>query len=169
MPILNAVAGLTMGLALLGSVPKLLSGDDTAALEPLTIEAADTSHSFLVEIASTPKEQAKGLMHRKSMAPDHGMLFPLKQPRQVSFWMKNTYIPLDMLFLRADGRILQIEADTVPLKETSYRSVGLVAAVLEINGGLCRELGIVPGDTVRHRVFRNFKAPAPESSQMKSE
>jgi hypothetical protein len=169
MPILNAAAGVMMGLALLGSVSKLLSDDDTGALEPLIIEGADTSHSFFVEIASTRQEQAKGLMHRKTMASDHGMLFPIKPPRQASFWMKNTYISLDMLFLRADGRILQIEANTVPLKEASYRSIGVVAAVLEINGGLCRELGIVPGDTVRHQIFKNLEALAPESSQMKSE
>jgi hypothetical protein len=105
-------------------------------------------HQFTVEVARTPEQQAQGLMHRQSLAPDRGMLFPYDPPQPASFWMKNTLIPLDMIFVRADGLIARIAARTVP---HSLESVGVgepVVAVLEIAGGRAAELGIREGDRV---------------------
>ena len=89
-----------------------------------------------------------GLMYRNRLAPDRGMIFPFDPPRDASFWMRNTLIPLDMIFVRADGSIANIAVNTVPYSEESVRSEGRVAAVLEIAGGRTAELGIKPGDKV---------------------
>jgi uncharacterized membrane protein (UPF0127 family) len=116
---------------------------------PLTITSAGHTHRFTVEIARTEDEQATGLMNRSSLAPDRGMIFPFEPPRDASFWMKNTLIPLDMIFVRADGSIANIEANTVPLSLQPVYSAGAVAAVLEIAGGRSAELGIKAGDKVK--------------------
>ena len=113
---------------------------------PLEIRTASASHRFTVEVARTEDEQAQGLMFRESLAPDAGMLFPFPSPRPASFWMKNTLIPLDMLFIRADGTIARIAVNTTP---HSLDPVGVgepVAAVLELAGGRSAELGIAEGD-----------------------
>ena len=89
-----------------------------------------------------------GLMYRNKLAPDRGMIFPFDPPREASFWMRNTLIPLDMIFVRADGSIANIAANTVPYSEEPVPSDGPVAAVLEIAGGRSAELGIKPGDKV---------------------
>ena len=89
-----------------------------------------------------------GLMFRTKLDPDRGMIFPLHPARDASFWMRNTLIPLDMIFVRSDGSIANIEANTVPYSEEPVRSAGPVAAVLEIAGGRSAELGIEPGDKV---------------------
>ena len=115
---------------------------------PLQIISGGRTHSFTVEIAQTPEEQARGLMFRRSLAPNAGMLFPLDPPRQASFWMKNTLIPLDMIFIRADGRIERIAARTIPGSETPVASHGPVVAVLELAGGRAAALGIKEGDRV---------------------
>ena len=115
---------------------------------PLTIRSASGIHRFTVEVARSPQEQANGLMHRQSLAPDRGMLFPYNPPQPASFWMKNTLIPLDIIFIRADGTIARIAANTVPLSLEPVPSLEPVAAVLEISGGRAAELGIVPGDRV---------------------
>jgi len=115
---------------------------------PLTITTAKgKTHRFTVEIASTPDEQAQGLMDRQSMAPDRGMIFPYEPAQPVAFWMKNTYIPLDMIFIAPGGRILRIE-QAVPLSLEPVGSGDAVEAVLELNGGRSAELGIVTGDRV---------------------
>lgn len=114
---------------------------------PITITHADKAHSFRVEVASSPQEQAKGLMFRNAMGPDEGMIFPLSTPRTASFWMRNTVIPLDMIFIGTDGRIRNIRT-AQPYDETPQPSDGAVAAVLELNAGRTRELGIEPGDQV---------------------
>jgi hypothetical protein len=117
---------------------------------PLTITSNGKKHRFTVEVASSPEQQAMGLMYRNALAPDRGMIFPFARPRAASFWMKNTLIPLDMIFIRADGTIANIEAMTVPLQlQPAYYSDGPVAAVLEIAGGRAAELGIKPGDKVK--------------------
>lgn len=90
-----------------------------------------------------------GLMNRSSLAPDRGMIFPFDQSRLASFWMKNTLIPLDMIFIRSDGTIVNIEANTVPMSLQPVYSNGPVSAVLEIAGGRSAELGIQPGDIVK--------------------
>jgi uncharacterized protein len=116
---------------------------------PLTITTAGgQSHRFIVEVARTPEEQARGLMERQSLAPDRGMLFPYQSPQPVAFWMKNTLIPLDMIFIAPGGRILRIEANTVPLSLEPVGSGEPVEAVLELAGGRSAELGIAAGDKV---------------------
>ena len=115
---------------------------------PLTIRSGNRSHRFIVEVARTPQEQAAGLMYRQSMAPDRGMIFPYQPPQDVAFWMKNTLIPLDMIFIRSDGTIARIADNTVPLSLDPVPSLEPVAAVLEIPGGRSAELAIKPGDTV---------------------
>jgi uncharacterized protein len=116
---------------------------------PLTIATrSGARHQFRVEVARTPDQQAMGLMFRMALAPDAGMLFPMHPPRPAYFWMRNTYIPLDMLFIRADGTIARIAADTVPHSEESVGVAEPVAAVLEIPAGRSAELGIREGDRV---------------------
>ena len=116
---------------------------------PLTIRtAAGAEHRFTVEVARTAEEQAQGLMNRQSLAADRGMIFPMSPPRDASFWMKNTLIPLDIIFVRADGTIARIEQNTVPLSLEPVMSLEPVAAVLELAGGRTAELGIQAGDRV---------------------
>lgn len=126
-------------------------GRSPAGLEqvPLTITSGTKTHRFTVELARTEEEQATGLMNRSTLSPDRGMIFPFEPPREASFWMKNTLIPLDMVFIRADGSIANIEANTVPLSLQPVYSDGPVAAVLEIAGGRSAELGIKAGDRVK--------------------
>jgi len=115
----------------------------------LTISSNGQKHRFTVEVAATPEEQSMGLMYRSKLDPDRGMIFPFDEPRDASFWMRNTLIPLDMIFVRADGRIANIEPNTVPYSEEPVHSAGPVAAVLEIPGGRSAELGIKAGDMVK--------------------
>lgn len=114
----------------------------------LFIRSGGQTHRFAVEVARTQEQQATGLMHRQSLAPDAGMIFPYDPPRDASFWMKNTLIPLDMIFIRPDGTIARIEANTVPMSLDPVPSLEPVSAVLEIAGGRAAELGIQPGDRV---------------------
>lgn len=115
---------------------------------PLTVTHDGKRFQFRVELAQSRYEQAKGLMFRTAMGADEGMLFPMDPPRQASFWMKNTVIPLDIIFIDGDRRILNIAANAVPYSEKNLDSDGLAAAVLELNGGRAAELGIAPGDKV---------------------
>jgi uncharacterized membrane protein (UPF0127 family) len=117
-------------------------------LVPLEIRSATGTHRFTVEVARTPDEQAQGLMFRETLAADEGMIFPFPRPRVASFWMRNTLIPLDMIFVRADGTIARVAANTVPHSEDGVSSGEPVAAVLEIRGGRAAELGITEGDRV---------------------
>lgn len=118
---------------------------------PLTIVTTDGKrHVYTVEVARTPEEQAQGLMYRRAMPKDRGMIFPLPVPRPTAFWMHNTYIPLDMVFLLSDGRIESILADVPPLNEEPRRSLGPVAAVLELNAGEAARIGATPGDLVEY-------------------
>jgi uncharacterized protein len=119
--------------------------------DTVTVETASGArHRFTVEVATTPAQTAQGLMFRRQMAADAGMLFLFDPPENAVFWMKNTYIPLDMIFIAPDGRILNIAERTVPLTETPVPAAGLTRAVLEVNGGTAARLGIKPGDRVRH-------------------
>jgi len=126
------------------------------ALDRNTVEIASKSgvHVFAVEIADTEPAREKGLMYRKSLPPGHGMLFDFHSEQPVGFWMKNTYIPLDMIFIRGDGRILNIAENAEPLSERVIQSAGPVLAVLEVAGGTARKLGIAPGDRVANPIFR---------------
>lgn len=128
-----------------------------AGREALVIETAGGRHAFQVEIADDPRERSLGLMYRRSMGADEGMLFDFFEEQPASFWMRNTYISLDMLFLKADGTIDSIAERTTPLSDRSVPSRGPVRFVLELNGGTSESLGIEPG----HRVT----GPAIESRQ----
>lgn len=113
---------------------------------PLTIHSGGKTHRFTVEVARTEAEQETGLMNRPAMDPDHGMIFPYAPPRAVAFWMKNTLIPLDMIFIAPGGRILRIGARAVPYSLEPVPSGGEIEAVLELNGGRAADLGIHEGD-----------------------
>ncbi len=120
----------------------------------LVIVSETGQHVFTVELAVTPEQRAQGLMYRRGMAADAGMLFDYsRRPGRASMWMKNTFIPLDMLFIKADGEIESIAARTVPHSLESISSRGPVRGVLELNGGTAARLGIRPGDRVEHPLF----------------
>jgi uncharacterized membrane protein (UPF0127 family) len=134
----------------------LAAGAAQAAGEQ-TLEIATKTgvHVFSVEVAQNDAERAKGLMYRRELPEGHGMLFDFHRDQEVSFWMQNTYIPLDMIFIRGDGRILRIEENTEPLSTRMIPSRGPVLAVLEVIGGTSRKLGIAPGDRVASPIFRS--------------
>lgn len=125
--------------------------------EPLAIEARAagdaTQYRFMVELADTPALRAQGLMHRRDLAADRGMLFLFPRAEQRTMWMKNTYVPLDMLFIDGAGRIIDIATDTVPLSERVIASSGKARSVLELPAGTAARLGIGVGDLVRHPVY----------------
>lgn len=123
----------------------VIGGRDGAAARELPIS---------VEIAASPEESAVGLMFRTELPEDQGMLFPSPAPREATMWMRNTLIPLDMVFIRADGVIHRIEAMTEPMSERLIDSRGPVLAVLELAGGVSAKLGLRAGDRVRHRIFK---------------
>jgi uncharacterized protein len=133
----------------------LVAAGTARAAGPRTLEIASKTgvHAFAVEIADTEAAREKGLMFRKSLPEGQGMLFDFHQEQSVGFWMKNTYIPLDMIFIRGDGRILRIAENTEPLSERIIPSGGPVRAVLEVIGGTARKLGIAPGDRVAYPIF----------------
>lgn len=131
--------------------------DDTQARELLTIESGDRTHTFDVEVARTPEEKAQGLMYRTQLPSGTGMLFPYDEPAEIQMWMRNTFISLDMVFIRADGRIHRIEARTEPMSEKLIGSHGDMTGVLEIGAGEASRLGIKAGDLVRHAHFGTAK------------
>src|SRR3569623_112939 len=124
-----------------------------ASFQPLEIVTKNGVHVFSVEMATTEEEKTTGLMYRKELADGKGMLFDFSPEQQVSMWMKNTFIPLDMIFIRADGRILRIAENTEPQSTRIIPSNGLAKGVLEVIGGTARKYGIAPGDRVVHPVF----------------
>lgn len=147
--IASMAAALCMAAAPAVAEPKALA----LKVEPLEVVTAAGRVKLQVEIADTPAARERGLMYRKSLAPDRGMLFDFKTPRPVAFWMRNTLIPLDLVFIRADGTVLSIARNARPLDETPIPSGGPIRAVLEIAGGRAAQIGILPGDRVLHRIF----------------
>lgn len=125
-----------------------------AGLQSVEIASKTGVHVFAVEMAENDAERAKGLMFRKELPEGRGMLFDFQREQEVSFWMENTYIPLDMIFIRGDGRILRIAENTEPLSTRIIPSGGPVRAVLEVIAGTARKLGIAPGDRVGHPIFK---------------
>ena len=117
---------------------------------PLTIRSGKRVHRFTVEVAATPDQQEIGMMFRRSVGPNEGMIFPYAPAQPVAFWMKNTLIPLDLVFIRADGRISSITT-AEPMSLEPVASTEAVVAVLEIAGGRSAELGIKAGDVVEWR------------------
>jgi hypothetical protein len=142
--------------AIVTALVGLLISSPALALDRNTVEIASKTgvHVFSVEIADTEPEREKGLMYRKSLPDGHGMLFDFHQDQQVGFWMKNTYIPLDMIFIRADGRIASIAWNAEPMSEKVIYSASPVRAVLEVKAGTVSRLGIAPGDQVANPIFR---------------
>ena len=124
-----------------------------ASIQPLEIVTKSGVHVFSVEMATTEEEKTTGLMYRKELAEGKGMLFDFTPEQEVSMWMKNTYIPLDMIFIRADGRILRIAENTEPMSTKIIPSRGLAKGVLEVIAGTAQKYGIAPGDRVAHPLF----------------
>jgi uncharacterized protein len=125
--------------------------------ESLTLKTATAEHVIDIEIAETMEEKSLGLMFRTAVPDNTGMLFPYGDPQDISMWMKNTYVSLDMVFIRADGIVHRIAARTEPLSEKVVSSQGNVSAVLELGAGAAERLGLKPGDLVRHKVFKTAK------------
>ncbi len=124
-----------------------------AELQPLEIATKSGVHTFVVEVAKTDEERARGLMFRRELPEGTGMLFDFRPEQEVAMWMENTYISLDMIFIRSDGRIHRIAENTEPLSRRTIPSGGPVGAVLEVIAGTSRKLGIAPGDRVAHPLF----------------
>lgn len=137
-------------LGLLAAVPPAVA---QSALEKLAIRGSDGVHVFEVEVARTVEERSRGLMHRRYMPADRGMLFDFGIDAPVAMWMKDTFIPLDMLFIRKDGTIARIAENTEPHSTRTISSGEDVRSVLELNGGVTAKLGIRPGDAVLHPLF----------------
>jgi uncharacterized protein len=135
--------------AILGAGPMARA----ASFAPLEIVTKSGVQVFSVEMATTEEEKTTGLMYRKELADGKGMLFDFSPEQQVSMWMKNTYISLDMIFIRADGRILRIAENTEPLSTAIISSGGLAKGVLEVIAGTAQKYGIQPGDRVAHPLF----------------
>lgn len=133
-----------------GCTPGATQGSSPAGLEQVTlcIDSKGKVRAFTVEVAATSQQQAQGLMFREGLPDDAGMVFPFQQPRPASFWMRNTLIPLDIIFVRENGTIESIAESTTPYSEDPVTSEGTVGAVLELRGGLTSELGIKAGDRV---------------------
>ena len=147
-PIASAFAALFLCLSALPA----LAADISFEKAPLTVTTADgRAHAFTVELALESEQRAQGLMNRREMAGDAGMLFDFGETRRVLMWMKNTYLPLDMLFIASDGRIETIRENAVPFSESIIDSGVPVAFVLELNAGTVKRIGIAPGDHVESR------------------
>jgi hypothetical protein len=149
----RVIAALGVLLAFTLGVFALQSGASSVKREALSVETAAGLKSFQVEVVVEEVDRNRGLMFRRSMAESYGMLFDYDPPQVVGFWMKNTYIPLDIIFIGPEGRIIRIAEQTVPFSLEHIPSGGVTRGVLEINGGLSRKLGIRAGDLVRHRLF----------------
>ncbi|WP_375407814.1 DUF192 domain-containing protein [uncultured Methylobacterium sp.] len=142
-----------LAFVLLALLSLQTAGAAQAPTEPLTIAAAGGKHAFSVEVMRDDEARARGLMFRRSMPSDHGMLFDFEQVAPVAMWMKNTYLSLDMLFIRPDGTIARIAADTEPQSTRVIPSGEPVLAVLELNAGTAARLGLKAGDRVEHPMF----------------
>ena len=140
--------GLALGLALLAG-----AAHAEAPLEALTIDTATGAHRFKVEVMRTEPERERGLMYRKTMARDHGMLFEYQSEQPVTFWMHNTYLPLDLIFIGKDGRVVNVARDAKPMDDSLIPSSGPALGVLELDAGTAKTIGLKPGDVVRHTMF----------------
>ena len=156
----GAVAALAFGLCLAVALAPARSfaqaspAASETALEPLEIVTATGSHMFSVEVMRDDTQRARGLMYRRSMPQDRGMLFDFKREEPVSMWMKNTYLSLDMVFTDRTGRVINVALETEPLSERIIPSGGPAFAVLELNAGTARRIGLKVGDRLRHSLFR---------------
>ena len=128
-------------------------GAQAASIQPLEIVTKSGVHVFSVEMATTEEEKTTGLMYRKELPDGKGMLFDFSPEQHISMWMKNTFISLDMIFIRADGRILSIAENTEPQSTKIISSGGLAKGVLEVIAGTAQKYGVAPGDRVAHPLF----------------
>ncbi len=148
--------GALAALVVFGAVPgRIAAQEPLVANAPLptaalTLTAKGQPHRYTVELARTEVEQARGLMLRKTMARERGMLFPMDPPRAAAFWMEGTYLPLDIIFIAPDRTVLHIAADAVPFSRENIPSGGLTAAVLELGAGEAARIGLQPGDRVSY-------------------
>jgi uncharacterized membrane protein (UPF0127 family) len=129
------------------------AGADAMRREKLELAIGPSRYPLSVEIAESPAEKARGLMFRRALADNEGMLFLYSEPQEVTMWMRNTYLPLDMVFIAKDGTVTRIAESTTPFSEEQIASEGPVLAVLEIKGGLAEKLGLKPGDRLLHAAF----------------
>ena len=146
-------ANAAAGQKLLADATSATKAPTVKPFESLNIVTQSGKHRLDVEVMRTPDEQARGLMFRQSMADTSGMLFDFGLDRPVSMWMKNTYISLDMVFITADGTVNRVEERTEPLSERTIASGAPVRAVLELNAGVARTLGMRSGDKIVHSMF----------------
>jgi uncharacterized membrane protein (UPF0127 family) len=149
---------LALGLASLSAValvPVAFAEEKQATVEPLSIKTASGTHVFSVEVMRTDAERERGLMFRRYLPLDRGMLFNFEVEQPVMMWMKNTYLPLDMIFITRTGKVVNIAAETEPLSETVIPSAGPIYAVLEVNAGTAASIGLKVGDTVHNEIFGN--------------
>ena len=153
------VAGLASAvLALFLCFAFQAAAEEKLDTQPLTIVTKDgKSHAFTVERAVTPRQREQGLMNRAEMAEDRGMLFAFGETRQVFMWMKNTYIPLDMLFIAKDGKVRTIKENAEPLSEAIIDSGGPIDYVLELNGGAAKRLGLRPGNRIENELIQSLR------------
>lgn len=142
-----------VGLAVILAVPAAWAELQRFARDEVTVESASGAHRFVVELAVTPEQRAQGLMFRERMPAEAGMLFLYPAPQMISMWMKNTLIPLDMLFIAEDGRIVHIAERAIPGSTATISSEEPARGVLELNGGTAARLKIAPGDRVLHQAF----------------
>jgi uncharacterized protein len=146
------VTGISLGTNLARERKKEAVVQDS--LERVEIVSGTTTHVFQTEVMKTPEQRSKGLMFRQFMPEDRGMLFDFDREEPVAMWMRNTYIPLDMVFIRANGTIHRIHERAQPLDETTIAAGAPVRFVLEINGGVAAKLGLKAGDRVRHPLIK---------------
>lgn len=148
-----ALAARLLGLVMLAMAlgPAIAAAQ---SLEPVTVVTATGRHVFQSEIMRTPDERARGLMFRRHLPQDRGMLFDFKETSPVSMWMQNTYIPLDMVFIRPDGTVARIAERTEPLSTRTISSGEPVLGVLEVNAGTAERIGLKAGDRVEHPMFK---------------
>jgi hypothetical protein len=149
----HRIRGWLTALVVAASVAFANGAVRAASFQSLEIVTKSGVQVFSIEMATTEEEKTTGLMYRKELADGKGMLFDFSPEQQVSMWMKNTYVSLDMIFIRADGRILRIAENTEPLSTKIIPSGGLAKAVLEVVAGTAQKYGIEPGDRVAHPLF----------------
>lgn len=123
-------------------------------IETISIDTPKGPVRFKAEVATTWPQQQQGLMYRRHMAADAGMLFDFHKSMQMSFWMKNTYLPLDMVFIARNGTVINVAENTEPMSERTIPSAGPAYAVLEVNAGTAKRIGLKKGDKVTHPMFR---------------
>lgn len=156
----HALAALLM-LAMLTALPSGVMAQAARSVQPgeglesLTVVTNNGGrHAFQVEVARTDEQRARGLMFRKFMPQDRGMLFDFKSEQPVMMWMRNTYIPLDMVFISRDGRVINVAENTEPLSERTIASAAPAFAVLEVNAGVASKIGLKAGDRIEHPLFK---------------